>query len=184
MIPGQSLSAPPPLRGRYLLEGRVGAGGMAVVWRARDIRLDRIVAVKVLRPEFADNPEFRDLLLREGRLAGRVSHPGVVQVRDYDDGSAGGVPYLVMEYVAGPSLAAILRAEGTLPPRCVLGLIAQAAEALACAHAAGIVHRDVKPGNVLVDGVRIKIADFGIAQAAGAVPVTRAGLVMGTPAYL
>jgi eukaryotic-like serine/threonine-protein kinase len=184
MIPGQSLSAPPPLRGRYLLEGRVGAGGMGVVWRARDIRLDRIVAVKVLRPEFAGNPEFRDLLLWEGRLAGRVSHPGVVQVRDYDNGSAGGVPYLVMEYVAGPSLAAVLRAEGTLSPRCVLGLIAQAAGALACAHAAGIVHRDVKPGNVLVDGGRVKIADFGIAQAAGAVPVTQAGLVMGTLAYL
>lgn len=174
---------PPPLRGRYLLEGRVGAGGMGVVWRARDIRLDRIVAVKVLRPEFAGSPEFKDLLLWEGRLAGRVSHPGVVQVRDYD-GSAGGVPYLVMEYVAGPSLAAVLSAEGTLSPRCVLGLIAQAADALACAHAAGIVHRDVKPGNVLVDGGRVKIADFGIAQVAGAVPLTQAGLVMGTPAYL
>jgi serine/threonine protein kinase len=175
---------PPPLTGRYLLEGRVGAGGMGVVWRARDIRLDRIVAVKVLRPEFAGRPGFRDLLLWEGRLAGWVSHPGVVQVRDYDDGSAGGVPYLVMEYVAGPSLAAVLRAQGTLSPRCVLGLITQAAEALACAHAAGIVHRDVKPGNVLVDGDRVKIADFGIAQVAGAVPVPQAGLVMGTPAYL
>jgi serine/threonine protein kinase len=179
-----ALSMVPMLSGRYLLEGRVGAGGMGVVWRARDIRLDRIVVVKVLRPEFADSPEFRDLLLWEGRLAGRVSHPGVVQVRDYHDGSAGGVPYLVMEYVAGPSLAAVLSAEGTLSPRRVLGLIAQAAEALARAHAAGIVHRDVKPGNVLVDGGRVKIADFGIAQAAGAVPVTQAGLVMGTPAYL
>jgi eukaryotic-like serine/threonine-protein kinase len=179
-----ALSMVPMLCGRYLLEGRVGAGGMGVVWRARDIRLDRIVAVKVLRPEFAGSPEFRDLLLREGRLAGRVSHPGVVQVLDYDDGSAGGVPYLVMEYVAGPSLAAVLSAEGTLSPRRVLGLIAQAAEALACAHAAGVVHRDVKPGNVLVDGARVKIADFGIAQAAGAVRVTQAGLVMGTPAYL
>ena len=178
------LAMPPALRGRYVLEGRVGAGGMGVVWRARDIRLDRIVAVKVLRPEFAGSPEFKDLLLWEGRLAGRVSHPGVVQVRDYEDGSADGVPYLVMEYVAGPSLAAVLRAEGTLSPRRVLGLIAQAADALGCAHAAGIVHRDVKPGNVLVDGGRVKIADFGIAQVAGAVPVTRAGLVMGTPAYL
>ena len=165
MIPGQSLTAPPPLRGRYLLEGRVGAGGMGVVWRARDIRLDRIVAVMVLRREFAGNPEFRDLLLWEGRLAGLLSHPGVVQVRDYDDGSDGGVPYLVMEYVAGPSLAAVLRAEGALSPRRVLGLITQAAEALAYAHAAGIVHCDVKPGNVLVDGGQVKIADFGIAAA-------------------
>jgi len=177
-------SAPPPLRGRYLLEGRVGAGGMGEVWRARDSRLGRVVAVKVLHPEFASHPEFRDLLLREGRLAGRLSHPGVVQVRDYDDGSDGGVPYLVMEYVAGPSLAAVLRAEGTLSPRRVLGLIAQAAEALACAHAAGIVHCDVKPGNVLASGGRVKIADFGIAAAIGAVPVTQAGLVMGTPPYL
>ena len=123
-------------------------------------------------------------MLREGRLAGLLSHPGVVQVRDYHDGSDGGVPYLVMEYVAGPSLAAVLRAEGTLSPRRVLGLITQAAEALACAHAAGIVHCDVKPGNVLVDGGGVKIADFGIAAAIGAVPVTQAGLVMGTLAYL
>ena len=116
------------------------------------------------------------------RLAGRVSHPGVVRVRDYDDGSAGGVPHLVMEYVTGPSLAGSC-AEGALSPRRVLGLIAKAAEALAGAHAAGIVHRDVKPGNVLFDGGRVKIADFGIAQAAGAVPVTPAGLVLGTRAY-
>jgi serine/threonine protein kinase len=179
-----ALSAPPPLRGRYLPEVRVGAGGMGEVWRARDTRLDRVVAVKVLRPEFARHPEFRDLLLREGRLAGLLSHPGVVQVRDYDDGSDGGVPCLVMEYVAGPSLAVVLRAQGTLSPRRVLALIAQAAEALACAHAAGIVHCDVKPGNVLAGGGRVKIADFGIAAAVGAVPVTQAGLVMGTLTYL
>jgi serine/threonine-protein kinase len=177
-------AVPSPLVGRYRLAARVGAGGMGVVWRALDIRLDRIVAVKVLHPELAGSPEFRDLLLWEGRLAGRVSHPGVVQVRDYDDGSAGGVPHLVMEYVTGPSLAAVLRAEGALSPHRVLGLIAEVAEALAGAHAAGIVHRDVKPGNVLFDGGRVKIADFGIAQAAGAVPVTPAGLVLGTPAYL
>jgi eukaryotic-like serine/threonine-protein kinase len=89
-----------------------------------------------------------------------------------------------MEYVAGPSLAAVLRGEGALSPRRVLALIVQAGKALACVHAAGIVHRDVKPGNVLFDGGLVKIADFGIAQAAGAVPVTQAGLVMGTPAYL
>ena len=178
------LSAPPPLRGRYRLEDRVAVGGMGEVWRARDTRLGRIVAVKVLRPQFADRPEFRDLLRWEGRQAGQLPHPGVVQVRDYDDGSASSVPYLVMEYVEGPSLAAVLTAEGTLSPRHVLGLIAQAAEALACAHAAGIVHCDMKPANVLVDGGRVKIADFGIAQAAGAVRVTQAGLVTGTPGYL
>jgi serine/threonine-protein kinase len=157
---------------------------MGEVWRARDTRLGRVVAVKVLRPELAGSLQFRDLLRWEGRHAGRVSHPGVVQVRDYDDGPVGGVPYLVMEYVDGPSLAAVLRAEGPLPPRRVLALIAQAAEALACAHAAGIVHCDMKPGNVLVDGGQVKIADFGIAQAAGAIPVPRSVLVMGTPAYL
>jgi serine/threonine protein kinase len=133
----------PPLSERYLLEGRIATGGMGEVWRARDIRLDRIVAVKLLRPEFADSPEFRDRLRLEGRHAALLSHPGVVQVRDYDDGSADGVPYLVMEYVEGPSLAAVLSAEGTLSPGRVLGLIAQAAEALACVHAAGIVHRAI-----------------------------------------
>ena len=177
-------AVPPPLRGRYLLEDWIAAGGMGEVWRARDTRLGRIVAVKLLRPEFADNPEFRDRLRLEGRHAALLSHPGVVQVRDYDDGSAEGVPYLVMEYVPGPSLAAILAAEGTLSPGRVLGLIVQAAQALACAHAAGIVHRDMKPGNVLVDRGRVKIADFGIARAVGAAPVTKAGLMIGTPAYL
>ena len=157
---------------------------MGEVWRARDTLLGRIVAVKLLRPEYADSPEFRDRLRWEGRHAGLLSHPGVVQVHDYDDGSADGVPYLVMEYVEGPSLAAVLRAEGTLSPCRVLGLVAQAAEALACAHAAGIVHRDMKPGNVLVDGGQVKITDFGIARAVDAVPVTRTGLVIGTPAYL
>jgi serine/threonine protein kinase len=172
------------LRGRYLPEDKIAVGGMGEVWRARDIRLGRIVAVKLLRPEFADSPEFRDRLRLEGRHAALLSHPGVVAVHDFDDGSDGGVPFLVMEYVPGPSLAAVLSVQGTLSPGRVLGLIVQAAEALACAHGAGIVHRDVKPGNVLIDGGRVKIADFGIARAAGAVAVTRAGLVMGTPAYL
>ena len=157
---------------------------MGEVWRARDTRLGRIVAVKVLRPEFADRPEFRDLLRWEGRQAGLLPHPGVVQVRDYDVGSPSGVPYLVMEHVEGPSLAAVLAAEGTLSPRHVLGLIVQAAEALACAHTAGIVHCDMKPANVLVDGGRVKIADFGIAQAAGQNPASQADQVTGTPGYL
>jgi serine/threonine-protein kinase len=157
---------------------------MGEVWRARDTLLDLIVAVKLLRPEYAGSLEFRDRLRWEGRHAGLLSHPGVVQVHDYDDGSADGVPYLVMEYVAGPSLAAVLSAEGTLSPCRVLGLVAQAAEALACAHAAGIVHRDIKPGNLLVDGGQVKITDFGIARAVDAVPMTRTGLVIGTPAYL
>ena len=174
----------PPLRGRYLLEDKIAAGGMGEVWRARDTRLGRVVAVKLLRPEFADNPEFRYRLRLEGRHAAQLSHPGIVAVHDYDDGSAGGVPYLVMEYVAGPSLATVIAAEGTLSPGRVLALIAQAAQALACAHAAGIVHRDMKPGNMLCDGDRVKIADFGIARSIGAASVTRAGLMLGTPAYL
>jgi len=157
---------------------------MGEVWRARDTRLGRIVAVKLLRPEFADNPEYRNRLRLEARHAAQLSHPGIVQVHDYDDGSAGGVPYLVMEYVAGPSLATVLATEGTLSPGRVLTLVAQAAQALACAHAAGIVHRDMKPGNVLVDVSQVKIADFGIARAVGAPSVTRAGLMLGTPAYL
>jgi serine/threonine protein kinase len=170
-----------PLGGRYLLEGRIAAGAMGEVWRARDTRLGRVVAVELLRPEFADSPEFRDRLRLESRHAALLSHPGVVQVRACDDGSADGVPYLVMEYVEGPSLAGVLSADGTLSPGRVLGLTAQAAEALACVHAAGIVHRDMKPANVLVDGGRVKIADFGMALAAGAGPVTGAGLVIGTP---
>jgi eukaryotic-like serine/threonine-protein kinase len=175
---------PPPLRGRYLLEDKVAAGGMGEVWRARDTRLGRIVAVKLLRREFADNPEYRNRLRLEGRHGAQLSHPGIVAVHDYDDGSAGGVPYLVMEYVAGPSLAKVLAAEGTLSPGRVLALIAQAAQALACAHAAGIVHRDMKPGNLLMDGNQVKIADFGIARAIGTASVTQAGLMLGTPAYL
>ena len=187
--PGRAAGAHAPgvlalLCGRYLLQGRAGTGGMGVVWRARDIRLGGVVAVKVLRPEFAGRAEFRDLLAWEARLAGLLSHPGVVQVRDYHDGPDGGVPCLVMEYVAGPSLAAVLKAEGTLSPRRVLGLIVQAAEALGCVHAAGIVHRDIKPANLLAGTGQVKIADFGIAQAAGTIPVTRAGPVLGTPAYL
>jgi len=174
----------PPLRGRYLLEDKIAAGGMGEVWRARDTRLGRVVAVKLLRPEFADNPEFRYRLRLEGRHAAQLSHPGIVAVHDYDDGSAGGGPYLVMEYVAGPSLAAVLAAEGTLSPGRVLALIVQAAQALACAHAAGIVHRDIKPGNLLVDGDQVKIADFGIAGAIGTALVTRDGLMLGTPLYL
>jgi eukaryotic-like serine/threonine-protein kinase len=170
----------PQLRGRYLLDDKIAAGGMGEVWRARDTRLDRIVAVKLLRREFADNPEFRDRLRLEGRHAAQLSHPGIVAVHDYHDG----VPYLVMEYVAGPSLATVIAAEGTLSPRRVLALIVQAAQALACAHAAGIVHRDMKPSNMLVDGNQVKIADFGIARAIGTASVTQAGLMLGTPAYL
>jgi eukaryotic-like serine/threonine-protein kinase len=180
LAPERTLRMPPPLRGRYLLEDKIAAGGMGEVWRARDTRLGRIVAVKLLRREFADNPEFRNRLRLEGRHAAQLSHPGIVAVRDYDEG----VPYLVMEYVAGPSLATVIATKGTLSPRRVLALIAQAAQALACAHAAGIVHRDMKPSNMLVDGNQVKIADFGIARAIGTASVTRAGLLLGTPAYL
>lgn len=169
---------------RYFLEERIAAGGMGEVWRARDRLLGRVVAVKLLRPEYADNFEFRERLRWEGRHAAVLSHPGIAQVYDYDDGSSDGVPYLVMEYLSGRSLSEILLAEGTLPPRTVLGLVARTAESLACAHAAGVVHRDVKPANLLVDGDNVKVTDFGISRAVGAAPLTGSGMVMGTPLYM
>ena len=169
---------------RYVLEKRIAAGGMGEVWRAHDGLLRRTVAVKLLRPEYSDSREFRERLSQEGRNAAQLAHPGVAQVYDFDDGSAQGMPYLVMEYVRGRPLSDVLAEEGTLSPERVAFLVARTADALDCAHAAGVVHRDVKPGNLLVEGGQLKITDFGIARAAGTVPLTRTGMVMGTPLYM
>ncbi|MCO6008337.1 protein kinase [Actinoallomurus purpureus] len=170
---------------RYRLVERVAVGGQGEVWRAEDTALGRPVAVKLLRGEYADSPEFRDRFRREAQNAAALSHPGIAQVFDYDEGRSDEPPYLVMEYVEGESLAATIARDAPMDPDRVLEVIVSAATALAVAHAAGIVHRDVKPGNLLVgrDG-SIKITDFGIARAVDAIPLTRTGMLMGTPLYL
>jgi serine/threonine-protein kinase len=171
------------LAGRYRLVERLASGGMGEVWRAQDVVLDRRVAVKLLRPEYADSTEFRDRLRSEGRLVAALSHPGIVRVYDHGDSETGD-PYLAMEFVDGEPLSAVLAREGTLAPARLLDIVAQVADGLDGAHRAGLVHRDIKPGNLLVDGQTIKITDFGIALAADAAALTRTGMVLGTPQYL
>ncbi|WP_461118646.1 serine/threonine-protein kinase [Saccharothrix stipae] len=169
--------------GRYRLRGRLGAGAMGVVWQALDERLDREVALKQLVvPEGADPVEAVNRAAREGRIAARLRHPNAVTVHDVveDDGR----PVLVMEYLDARTLADLI-ARGPLPAEQVMRIGAQVAGALAAAHAAGVVHRDVKPGNILLtDDGTAKITDFGIARAVGDVTVTKTGLLAGTPAFL
>ena len=154
------------------------------MWRATDLLLERAVAVKVLRPEYSDHPETLDRFRKEARNAGALSNPHVAQVYDYGLSGPNGSPYLVMEYVDGPSLADILAVDPIDPVR-ALDVIAQAAEGLAAAHKAGVIHRDIKPGNILISSEgRVKVTDFGIAHAAGQAPVTGPGLVMGTTQYM
>jgi eukaryotic-like serine/threonine-protein kinase len=172
------------LQRRYRLDGRIAAGGMGEVWRATDLALGRSVAVKLLRPGYAANSEGLARFRAEARHAGSLSHPGIAQVYDYHEADPPYPPYLVMELVDGPSLARLLE-NGPVGPARTMSLIAQAARALAAAHAAGLVHRDIKPGNVLVSRCgQVKITDFGIARAAGSALLTRPGVLMGTPAYL
>jgi hypothetical protein len=171
------------LAGRYRVQRRLGSGAMGVVWLALDERLDRLVAVKQLWPGPADSGDSAQRVMREGRIAARLRHPHVVTVHDVaeDDGQ----PLLVMEYVPARSLATVVAEQGSLTPPVAARVGAQVAAALAAAHAAGVVHRDVKPANVLVgDDGTAKIADFGISHATGDVSITRAGVVAGTPAYL
>jgi serine/threonine-protein kinase len=172
------------LAGRYRLDGPIASGGVGEVWRAFDLVLDRPVAVKVLRSEYAGQRQALDRFRAEARHAGSVAHPGIAQIYDYGEGGDIGAPFLVMELVNGPSLADLLAA-GPLDPGTTMDVIAQTAAGLQAAHAAGLVHRDVKPGNLLIaPGGQVKITDFGIAHAAGSLPITRTGMVIGTPSYL
>jgi serine/threonine protein kinase len=165
--------------GRYRIERTLGSGGMAVVYLAHDEELHRRVAIKVLAEHLAGDDSFRARFLQESKLAGRLSHPNVVQV--YDAGETEGSPYIVMEYVPGDTIAQ----RGKLSYRDAVPLALQACAGLQHAHAAGLVHRDVKPANLLVreDHV-LKIADFGIARAAELTRLTQHGTVLGTAAYL
>ncbi|OLR90559.1 serine/threonine-protein kinase [Actinokineospora bangkokensis] len=174
--------------GRYQLGARIGAGAMGVVWQAHDSRLHRTVAIKQLlaQPGVSEelNEEARLRAMREGRIAARLAHPNAITV--YDVVEQDGDPWLVMEYLPSKSLAAVLGERDVLPPAEVARIGAQVAAALVAAHAAGIVHRDVKPANVLLgeDGNTVKITDFGISRATGDVTVTATGMLAGTPAYL
>ena len=171
------------LADRYRLVRLLGSGANGEVWRARDERLDRDVAVKVLRPELADDEEVRARFRAEARHAGGLRSPGIAAVFDFaerDDGA-----WLVMELVDGQPLSEVLRSEGRLPVDRTLDVVEQAAAALQVAHDGGVVHRDVKPANLLLrpDG-RLSVTDFGIAHAAGAAALTRTGQVVGTASYL
>jgi eukaryotic-like serine/threonine-protein kinase len=169
--------------GRYRIDSTLGRGGMATVFLARDAELQRPVAVKVLAGALSDDDSFRGRFLREARLTARLSHPNVVQV--FDAGETGGRPYIVMEYVAGETLADLLARRGKLAPAEAVDLAAQACDGLQHAHDHGLVHRDVKPQNLLVrkDGC-VKIADLGIARAAESTRLTQGGTILGTAAYL
>jgi eukaryotic-like serine/threonine-protein kinase len=171
------------LDGRYRLGSLLGVGGMARVYLASDRVLERQVAVKVLSPPYAQDPVFVERFRREARSAASLSHPNIVAV--FDSGSDAGEHYLVMEYVAGQSLAELLADQGRLAPRRAAELGVEVCAALAAAHAQGLVHRDVKPANVLVGAEgRVKVADFGIVKAAATVTLTGTGTVLGTAAYL
>ncbi|MDF2975957.1 MAG: serine/threonine protein kinase [Actinomycetospora sp.] len=181
------MSSPRVVAGRYRLEERIGAGAMGVVWRGTDERLGRVVAVKqvFLHAGLDDREaeEVRQRTLREGRIAARLQHPHAISV--FDASIEGDEPWLVMEYLPSRALSGVLAEQGTLEPRTVARIGRQVADALDAAHQAGIVHRDVKPGNVLLgaDGT-VKITDFGISRATGDLTLTRTGMLAGTPAYL
>lgn len=166
---------------RYELENALGRGGMAEVWCARDVRLDRRVAVKFLASEFADDPEFLVRFFTEAQSVASLNHPNVVSVLDFGDFE--GNSYLVMEYVPGGSLADI--AGEPLMPERALELVEQAARGAGAAHDLGVVHRDIKPANILLDDEgRPKLADFGIASATGRERMTATGQTIGSPHYI
>lgn len=171
------------LGGRFQLTTRIAIGGMGEVWKAKDLVLGRIVAIKVLKEEYTGDPGFLQRFRAEARHTALLNHVGIANVFDY--GEEEGSAYLVMELVPGQPLSSIIEHEQVLSPDRTLSIIAQTARALSVAHAQGLVHRDVKPGNLLItpDG-RVKVTDFGIARLADQVPLTQTGQVMGTAQYL
>ncbi|WP_328605543.1 protein kinase [Amycolatopsis sp. NBC_00345] len=181
------LSSGQLLAERYKLTNRIAVGGMGEVWQASDTRLDRVVAVKVLKAELSGDAEFLHRFRTEARMTASLNHSGIAAVHDYGEtvDEDLSIAYLVMEFVEGDPLAGILAKHGRLSADYTLDLLEQAGNALQAAHEQGLVHRDVKPGNILVTPAgQVKITDFGVAKAADAAPVTRSGMVMGTAHYI
>ncbi|GGG05317.1 serine/threonine protein kinase [Rhodococcoides trifolii] len=169
--------------GRYRVDAPIARGGMSTVYRGLDTRLDRPVAIKIMDPQFAADPAFVQRFEFEARAVARLSHPGLVAV--YDHGRDGELAFLVMELVEGGTLRELLRERGPMPPHAAAAVMQPVLDALAVAHRAGLVHRDVKPENVLIsDGGEVKIADFGLVRAVAASTTTSNSVILGTAAYL
>lgn len=172
---------------RYHVRRLLGRGGMSTVWLADDTTSGELVAIKLLNQEYSDNYEFRQRFQNEAAAARSVNSPNVVKIVTYEEGDIGshGACYIVMEYIRGESLSQVLQRRRTLPEHLMLDVLEQTAHGLSAIHAANLVHRDIKPGNLLVtpEGT-VKITDFGIAKAAEAVPLTRTGMVVGTAQYV
>ena len=188
------LSSGQMLAERYRLGRRIAVGGMGEVWEADDTRLDRQVAVKVLKPELSGDAEFRLRFHAEARMTASLNHPGIAAVHDYGEAAGGPdtsdpgaylVAYLVMELIAGDPLATILQRHQRLRVDRTLDILEQAGQALQAAHERGLVHRDIKPANILITPAgTVKLTDFGIARAVDAAPMTCNGMVMGTAHYI
>jgi serine/threonine-protein kinase len=176
------------LSGRYRLQRLIATGGMGQVWEGIDSRLGRRVAIKVLKAEYSTDPEFVERFRAEARTVAMLNHPGIASVYDYGETEMDGegrTAYLVMELVNGEPLNSVLKRTGRLSLRHALDMLEQTGRALQVAHSAGLVHRDVKPGNILITPTgQVKLTDFGIAKAVDSAPVTQTGMVMGTAQYI
>ncbi|MFL0289893.1 protein kinase domain-containing protein [Mycobacterium sp. SMC-18] len=176
------------LSGRYRLQRLIATGGMGQVWEGVDSRLGRQVAIKVLKAEYSTDPEFVERFRAEARTVAMLNHPGIASVYDYGETEledSGRTAYLVMELVNGEPLNSVIKRTGRLSLRHSLDMLEQTGRALQVAHSAGLVHRDVKPGNIMITPTgQVKLTDFGIAKAVDAAPVTQTGMVMGTAQYI
>ncbi|MCX8564532.1 protein kinase [Mycolicibacterium mucogenicum] len=176
------------LSGRYRLQRLIATGGMGQVWEGVDSRLGRQVAIKVLKAEYSTDPEFVERFRAEARTVAMLNHPGIASVYDYGEtelDDSGRTAYLVMELVNGEPLNSVIKRTGRLSLRHSLDMLEQTGRALQVAHSAGLVHRDVKPGNIMITPTgQVKLTDFGIAKAVDAAPVTQTGMVMGTAQYI